>query len=397
MNTDTKKIINQYYVYSALLGTWFASGIWIFFTRKFVTDTTVGFIDSLGFAVALLAEIPSGALADRIGRRKTVILGVLIYGIGYSMWGLSTSALMMAISFTIYWVGGAFISGADEAMMFEFLKSSGHENLWQKVSVNRFIITRVSLILSIFFGGYMYNYYDRLPFLARGLTFFLMLVPLYWLRVVDKYQPKQHKNHNFIRDLKTGVKELLLPNIVWVLPIYLMVQGVGFTIFTSGLLRPILFASSGVKINHVSSYVALTTLISVVFLFSLSRYAKSHFFRIRNIYLLGCLMALGFALNLPSSAIISISGLALVTVAAYSLNPILSNYINTTISSKYRATTLSAASFCENSLYVILAPLMGYLSTKGSIDMIIYICVGMIVFGLFTSAYLKLRKPVTAN
>jgi MFS family permease len=142
MNTDTKKIINQYYVYSALLGTWFASGIWIFFTRKFVTDTTVGFIDSLGFAVALLAEIPSGALADRIGRRKTVILGVLIYGIGYSMWGLSTSALMMAISFTIYWVGGAFISGADEAMMFEFLKSSGHENLWQKVSVNRFIITR---------------------------------------------------------------------------------------------------------------------------------------------------------------------------------------------------------------------------------------------------------------
>ncbi len=394
MTPSTRKVIRQYYVYCALFGTWFASGIWIFFARKYATDTAIGFFDAASFAVALLAEIPSGVLADRIGRRKTVIIGTLIYGVGYTMWGLSISRWMMAVSFIVYWVGGSFVSGADEAMIFEYLKSKGHEDLWQRISVNRFLITRVSLILSIFFGGLMYNVYGRLPFLARGFTFFLMLIPLYWLRSVDAHQPQRQEKSNFIADIKTGTRELLSAKIVWVLPLYLMVQGIGFTVFTSGILRPILFAYSGISLHNISSFVALTTLISVTFLFVSSRYFKKSFFRLRTIFLLAITMIVGFLLNIPHNTFVAIAGLALVTLAAYSLSPLLSNAINTTIGSRYRATTLSAANFCENILYVVLAPIVGYLSTKGSINNIIYLCSGMVLIGLLSSLYLHIKAHV---
>ncbi len=83
---DTKDasrgIIYRYYAYSVFSNLWFLGAVWLYFYRIYITDQDVGIIDSMAFFVALLVEVPSGAIADAIGRKKVVIFGQILSGVG---------------------------------------------------------------------------------------------------------------------------------------------------------------------------------------------------------------------------------------------------------------------------------------------------------------------------
>jgi MFS family permease len=67
-------IRKRYLYYRALTNLWFLGAVWIYFYRVYIDDTQIGLLDSLAFFVGLIFEIPSGAIADRIGRKKMVNL-----------------------------------------------------------------------------------------------------------------------------------------------------------------------------------------------------------------------------------------------------------------------------------------------------------------------------------
>ncbi len=46
-----KKQITLYYLYIALIGTWFTSGVTLFFSRKFLTDTNIGIMDAMALGI----------------------------------------------------------------------------------------------------------------------------------------------------------------------------------------------------------------------------------------------------------------------------------------------------------------------------------------------------------
>jgi len=121
MVTDVNKQIRFYYLYYALVGTWFATGVLLFFSEKFINVSTFGVIEAITFAIGLLANIPSGALADRFGRRNMVIFGVILNGLGFFLWGLATTGVMIFLGDLLYYVGTAFQTGADDAMMYDYL------------------------------------------------------------------------------------------------------------------------------------------------------------------------------------------------------------------------------------------------------------------------------------
>lgn len=129
MVTDIQKQIRLYYIYWALIGTWFATEIWIFFTRRYLTVGYIGIMEAITFGIGLLANIPTGALADRFRRRNTVMLGVLLGGLGFTLWGLATFGWMIFIGILIYSVGISFQTGADDAMMYDYLKAQNAEHL----------------------------------------------------------------------------------------------------------------------------------------------------------------------------------------------------------------------------------------------------------------------------
>lgn len=74
-------------------------------------------------SVAIL-EIPSGYMADVVGRRTTLILGSILGTLGFVIYSMSYSFSGFLMAEIILGIGGSFISGADSAMLFDTLASA---------------------------------------------------------------------------------------------------------------------------------------------------------------------------------------------------------------------------------------------------------------------------------
>ncbi len=71
-------------------------------------------------SVAIL-EIPSGYMADIIGRKKSLIIGSFLGTLGYVIYSISSGFYGFLAAEMILGLGGSFISGSDSAMLYDSL------------------------------------------------------------------------------------------------------------------------------------------------------------------------------------------------------------------------------------------------------------------------------------
>jgi MFS family permease len=76
-------------------------------------------------ATGFVLEVPSGAWADTYSRRKLLILGALISGLGYAAWITLPSFAGFALGFVLWGASSALISGTYEAFVYDELAARG--------------------------------------------------------------------------------------------------------------------------------------------------------------------------------------------------------------------------------------------------------------------------------
>lgn len=74
-----------------------------------------------------LAEVPSGALADRWSRRGVVVLASVLQAVAFVVWTAAPELWAFAVGFVIWGVAGALVSGASEALVYDGLAAVGAE------------------------------------------------------------------------------------------------------------------------------------------------------------------------------------------------------------------------------------------------------------------------------
>ncbi|HEY3559997.1 MAG TPA: MFS transporter [Kribbella sp.] len=72
-------------------------------------------------ATGFVLEVPSGAWADTYSRRKLLILGALLSGLGYAVWITLPSYAGFAAGFVLWGASSALISGTYEAFVYDEL------------------------------------------------------------------------------------------------------------------------------------------------------------------------------------------------------------------------------------------------------------------------------------
>ncbi len=73
---------------------------------------------------AALFELPTGILSDFVGRRKTIILGALSYIIGFSLYAIGGSYLILLIGAIFEGLARSFYSGNNEALLYDSLEQT---------------------------------------------------------------------------------------------------------------------------------------------------------------------------------------------------------------------------------------------------------------------------------
>lgn len=125
-------------------------------------------------AMLLIFEIPSGYFADIFGRKKSLIIGSLFGVIGITIFIFSSTFIEFLIGEIILGIGGSFISGAEESVIYETLLQQQQEQHYKKVQGNIFLAGRIGSIISNVSGAFLATIFLRLPFYATLLPFFFM-------------------------------------------------------------------------------------------------------------------------------------------------------------------------------------------------------------------------------
>ncbi|MFF7165632.1 MFS transporter [Streptomyces sp. NPDC008086] len=116
---------------------------------------------ALWSVTGVLLEVPSGAWADTVSRRRLLWIGPLLTAVGFALWVMAPAYWTFAVGFVLWGAGGALGSGALEALVYDELDRLGAADRYARVMgrgrAARLVGTMVSVGLAgpaFALGGY---------------------------------------------------------------------------------------------------------------------------------------------------------------------------------------------------------------------------------------------------
>ena len=102
--------------------------------RSGLSDAQISALFAIWSAVALVAEVRSGALADRFGRRSALVGAGVRQAAGYAAWAGWPTFAGFAAGFVLWGLGGTLVSGAQEALLYDGLVAVGAEAEYPRIN-----------------------------------------------------------------------------------------------------------------------------------------------------------------------------------------------------------------------------------------------------------------------
>ena len=370
---------------------WFVGAVWLYFYRIFITDYQVGILDAFAFAIGLLAEVPSGALADKFGRDKLTKLGQILAGAGLIIQGFGGSFAAFFVGQSITMIGVAFASGADEALFFQKLNFNKDSADWRKLVTRGSQLALFGSLIALIMGGLAHHINPRIPWFFTGILFTGAALIIWNLkddrpRAVRQAFLPEFKD--YLADIKKGFGQFRLPKLWVYVPIILTVQGLFYTVGW-GLLRLVLLDRFYFSPFWGSVAMAACSLITVGILVVLHRYAEELSER-HVITLVSLAAAASLLLALADIGMWGFIVILVLYAGERVLYPFMSEVLNDHAPEEQRATVLSVASFLRTLPYVALAPIIGYLSTRGSLEY--FLVLWPVLICLAVLFYLSVRR-----
>jgi len=100
--------------------------IWVvFLQRKGLSLSQIGLLEAFAWILTAALEVPTGAIADRWGRKASIAIGTFLYAL--AMFLIQAEALSAAflLGYALWNSSIAFVSGADSALLYDSLKADG--------------------------------------------------------------------------------------------------------------------------------------------------------------------------------------------------------------------------------------------------------------------------------
>lgn len=373
-----KNNITIAYILSFAKNTWFWLGIWIFYYLRFTNYAGIGLIETVLIVTMTLTEIPTGAVADLFGKKRTLILAFLLEAVGAFMMAFAPNFQTIIFSVFVMCVGGAFYSGTLDALVFDSLKQDGDENRFDKVISNISSISLIAPAVCSVIGGYVYEIDPRWPFILNAIGYTLGFLASFFL-VEPEIDTVKFSFSNYLNQTGQGLKQLLKSSEVkWQTVILL---SIGFiTVISSEMVDSFVSFEFGFTDKQMGVLWSVIFIVSA-FASQTTSYFKKVFGVKKLIIFVGLLMALTLVVS-PFIGLV-IGGLSLILRS--SLQSMFGNLssieINNSTDSEYRATTLSTFNMIKNIPYVLSAYFIGGISDFISAKTVsMYLGAALIIF-----------------
>lgn len=348
-----------------------------------MTYGQLGIVDGVGFGFALVLEIPTGAIGDLLGKKKTLIFSTLASTIGVFTITFAHSMSGIFIGWIVSQLGYALFSGNGEALLYDTMKELGKEDKFDKTISKVDAISMYTFAITALIGGFLYKVNIYLPHILWGVGYLLAFFLTFFL-VEPKIDTIKFSFKNYFRQLSVGAKELFQPALRKYMFFALFLVGV-YYMYSWGFIKPALATSFGFYSESQGIITAIMAVVCAVVIRFIP-YFRKKISDLAGLILLLVLMAVGFIGAYFPIGYWGVLVLIVITLGGSVASPWISAIINKDIESKYRATTLSTMAFIAKIPYVLLAVIAGNLIQQGNlryfnlgIGLVLVVC---IIFGL---------------
>jgi MFS family permease len=311
----------------------------------------------------VVLEIPSGYIADVIGRRRTLILGVILGTIGMSIYSISYGFLGFLVAELILGFGQSFVSGADSALLYDSLLDNQKEKEYIKYEGRMVSIGNVAEAVAGIAGGLLAlislrtNYYVQ-----TGVAF--LSVPAAILLI----EPGRHMRlgvFNF-RTILNVVTDSLFINKELRTNIFLSAIIGTATLTMAWFAQPYFeFVELPLSLFGIMwTLLNLTVGFAAMLAYRVERRLGASF----TVLVLALMIPAGYLALGQLSSIWAISILFFFYIVRGVATPVLKDYIHRLTSSEVRATVLSVRNFIIRICFVLVGPAMGYITDKTSLQ-----------------------------
>lgn len=380
--------IHLFYFSSFFSGLIFVAPIWIAFERQFLNFSQIALLEAIAAGTTTLLELPTGALADLLGRKKTVMIGIFLVSLGNLSFAFCTNFFQFLISILVFGIGEALISGSDVALSFDTLKELGKETTFSNFKAKTSLIFRSGFIFAALAGGYLFQFWQKLPFLLLGLSQ-IIVVFIYSFMIEPKIDSEKFTLKNYIKQTKIGFSQIFKNSYLKKLTIFYTIIG-GFSWSAAIYLEQAIAIELGFDDIQrswlFSSVLFIVTLLTVLV-------TKNDKLITRNRAYIGLPLILTLSL-LPGYFIPKLLAPLLFFGVRFVLSmrfTILDRYTNMDFDSKYRATAISALNMLVSISYVLIVGISGKFQDLYGTK-IIYSILGLITFLLAFPSGLSLVK-----
>lgn len=153
---------------SALYGARFGLAVWVLYYLLFTDYAGIGLVEAVTLVTAFVAEVPTGMLGDRLGRRRTLIASFAILGSGYLLLGTVRGLPGLLLSLFVLSVGRSLYSGTFEALLYDSLQAASTAARFPRELLRARAFTLGTSAVTTITGGWLYTVEPRLPFLVTA-------------------------------------------------------------------------------------------------------------------------------------------------------------------------------------------------------------------------------------
>jgi fucose permease len=333
----------------------------LYYTANGLNSTQIFTIQAAFHLAVLLLEVPSGYLADVIGRRQTLILGAFFFPLGLALYTVGRSFPAFVAAEVLLAVSVSMRSGCDSALIFDSLRQLGRQGEYKRFEGRCAMFSRVGCAFSSVAGGLLATVFLRLPFLLNIAS--AMFMPPLALSLAEPEREKRRSPEplrDILRICRTCLRQphirpvilfcglLMAGNLTALWAYFLLYKELGIGVGWFGVLFAVfqLGGALGGSCSHSFNlrFGARTTpllaLLSPLFFILLGLFP--------SLWLLVLVPANSFLWNL--------------------VLPVLLERLNLAVDSDVRATVLSLAAMAGSVTFVVVSPLFGRLVDAASLS-----------------------------
>lgn len=334
-----------------------------------MTLATLVAAQSLYSIAVFLSEVPTGIFADIYGQKKSIIVGYLIEVFSVAMLLIQPNAITFLILYFIRGVGSSFVSGSEEALIYESAQRTEHKDY--KRIYSRFLSnSQLGFVFATITAGVVFSYFGSasfVPLIIASTTCFLIVA--FAAMFLDDYKNIKVSNEKGKDMFDVVRKSFRLSKSNYIVKSVILVSALTLSgeYFIQDVYQPY-FQSYGVEAFWLGAVLSFGTLLNAFFLRKISIF-ENIFSTSKLILAINLFLGVCYVLLTILVSPVFLVGLYVIMNGLFNIQqPILSDYVNRETESDIRATVLSTISLIRRFVQMFIFFLIAFLLSNYGIE-----------------------------